>query len=62
MNTLPPVSSHGAEKKKRSVFLRLLAAARPYRKRFFLAVGCMFIASRAILFPPGFWKNVVMMC
>lgn len=59
MNTLTPVSSHGAEKKKRSVFLRLLSAARPYRKRFFLAVGCMFIASACNIVPPWLLKNVV---
>ncbi|MDD3690266.1 MAG: hypothetical protein PHI81_09580, partial [Synergistaceae bacterium] len=59
MNTLNPASSQGAEKKKRSVFLRLLEASRPYRKRFFLAVGCMFIASACNVVPPWLLKNVV---
>ena len=44
---------------KKSVYLRLLASARPYRKRFFWAVGCMLLASACNVVPPWLLKNVV---
>jgi subfamily B ATP-binding cassette protein MsbA len=44
---------------KKSVYLRLLSSARPYRKRFFWAVGCMLLASACNVVPPWLLKNVV---
>lgn len=54
------LSSHDGEKKnKGSVYLHLLASARPYKKRFFLAVACMLVASACNVVPPWLLKNVV---
>ena len=43
----------------RSVYLRLLACAAPYKKRFFSAVGFMILASACTVVPPWLLKNVV---
>lgn len=48
----------GADK-KRSVFARLASSARPYRRRFFAALFCMFVASACNVVPPWLLKNVV---
>lgn len=42
-----------------SPYLRLLAYARPYSRRFFLALGCMVAASACNVVPPWLLKNVV---
>ncbi len=41
------------------VYFRLLAYARPYSRRFFLALGCMVVASACNVIPPWLLKNVV---
>ena len=45
--------------KKKSVYRRLLEGAKPYRRRFFAAIGCMVIASACNVVPPWLLKNVV---
>ncbi|MDK2959341.1 MAG: ATP-binding cassette, subfamily bacterial MsbA [Synergistaceae bacterium] len=57
--SLKTTQQGGESRGKKSVYLRLLACARPYRKRFFLAVGCMFLASACNVVPPWLLKNVV---
>ncbi len=43
----------------RSVYLRLLDSARPYRRKFFTALAFMLLASACTVVPPWLLKNVV---
>ncbi|MGI6251860.1 MAG: ABC transporter ATP-binding protein [Aminivibrio sp.] len=53
------MTDRAGTEKKRSIFARLAASARPYRRRFFAAILCMIAASACNVVPPWLLKNVV---
>ncbi len=53
------MTDRAGTEKKRSIFARLAASARPYRRRFFAAILCMIMASACNVVPPWLLKNVV---